>query len=252
MLTFAYKVTINELPIDDDKKFVERLSGTLEAEGHAHAKKQVQSLAFNRCRQLERERGDIYGYESVQVECQTAQVYRVPALTETTFLNRLKNQIRDVTRALDPTGKFGQSLEATSVKHEVEILWSELEVHNLLPEPRAMTPQDYMRCALRTLYPDLTEKDRLALCGLGLSGEVGEVVDHIKKFLYHCNGKPLDVERVKSELGDMLWYFFILLDTLGLTFEAVMLTNAIKLEERHPNGFNPHYASDSHASEVSQ
>lgn len=112
-----------------------------------------------------------------------------------------------------------------------------------------MTPQEYMQCALRTLYPDLTQSERLGLCGLGLSGEIGEVTDLLKKFLYHRNGKPLDVEKIRDELGDVLWYFAILLDTLGITFEEVMVTNAIKLEERHPNGFNPHYQSDSHASE---
>src|SRR5215469_5115357 len=115
-----------------------------------------------------------------------------------------------------------------------------------------MKPQEYMHCALRTLYPDLTTNERLGLCGLGLSGEIGEVTDLLKKFLYHRNGKPLDVEKVKSELGDVLWYFAVLLDTLGLTFEEVMRENAMKLDERHPNGFTPQYASDSHASEVSQ
>ena len=113
-----------------------------------------------------------------------------------------------------------------------------------------MTPLAYQQCALRTLYPDLTTDKRLGLCGLGLPGEVGEVVDLIKKFLYHRNGKPLDVEKLTRELGDMLWYFAVLLDTIGLTFEDVMMANVAKLEARHGNGFNPHYASDSHASEV--
>ena len=115
-----------------------------------------------------------------------------------------------------------------------------------------LTPGEYQRCALRTLYPDLTTNERLGLCGLGLSGEIGEVTDLLKKFLYHRNGLPLAVDQIKDELGDMLWYFFILLDTLGISFEEVMMANAQKLEERHPNGFNPHYSSDSHASEVSQ
>jgi NTP pyrophosphatase (non-canonical NTP hydrolase) len=89
----------------------------------------------------------------------------------------------------------------------------------------------------------------LGLCSLGLSGEIGEVTDLLKKYLYHRNGKPLDTEKLKDELGDVLWYFFILLDTLGLSFEEVMIANAAKLEERHQSGFNPQYASDSHASE---
>ncbi len=93
-----------------------------------------------------------------------------------------------------------------------------------------MKPQEYQKCALRTLYPDLTMKDRLGLCGLGLPGEIGEVVDHIKKYLYHRNGKPLDIHKLKDELGDVLWYSFVLLDTVGLTFEQV--TNVTELEQR--------------------
>lgn len=92
-----------------------------------------------------------------------------------------------------------------------------------------MTPLDYQKAALRTLYPDLTTNERLGLCGLGLVGEIGEVMDLLKKFLYHRNGKPLDVDKLKDELGDVLWYFFILLDTVGLTFEQVMETT--KLEQ---------------------
>jgi NTP pyrophosphatase (non-canonical NTP hydrolase) len=112
-----------------------------------------------------------------------------------------------------------------------------------------MTPQEYQQCALRTVYPDLSTNERLGLCGLGLSGEVGEVTDLIKKFLYHRNGKPLDRDRLKDELGDALWYLFVLLDTVGLTFEDVIAANVVKLEGRHKNGFTPQYASDSHDSE---
>jgi NTP pyrophosphatase (non-canonical NTP hydrolase) len=123
-------------------------------------------------------------------------------------------------------------------------------VGDLFLDGPMMTPGEYQQCALRTIYPDLDTNSRLGLCGLGLPGEIGEVVDLIKKFLYHRNGKGLPVDKLKDELGDVLWYYFILLDTLGLTFETVLLTNARKLEERHPRGFNPHYTSDSHASEV--
>jgi NTP pyrophosphatase (non-canonical NTP hydrolase) len=175
------------------------------------------------------------------------------AYARATFLNTLKHQVRDITKALDAIGhvRFEPSLEATAVKREVTVLLSELERCDLLPDV-LMIPDIYQRHALRTLYPDLTTNERLGLCGLGLSGEVGEVTDLLKKFLYHRNGKPLDSEKLKDELGDVLWNFFILLDTLDLTFEEVMMTNARKLETRHPNGFNPHYASDSHASEKEQ
>ena len=112
-----------------------------------------------------------------------------------------------------------------------------------------MTPKEYQHEALRTLYSDLTYQERLSLCGLGLSGETGEIADILKKFLHHRNGKPLDVEKMRSEMGDVLWYFAILLDTLGLTFEDVMKANVDKLRQRHPEGFRPRYGSDSGASE---
>lgn len=38
----------------------------------------------------------------------------------------------------------------------------------------------------------------------GLSGEAGEVVELVKKHLYH--GKPLDPGKFHLELGDVLWY----------------------------------------------
>src|SRR5215472_13479886 len=115
-----------------------------------------------------------------------------------------------------------------------------------------MKPEDYQKAALRTLYPDLTTNERLGLCGLGLSGEVGEVADLLKKHLYHRNGKPLDVNRLKDELGDVLWYFVVLLDTVDLSLEEVMAANTQKNERRHPHGFQPQYASDSHDSEGEQ
>lgn len=39
---------------------------------------------------------------------------------------------------------------------------------------------------------------------LGLFGEVGEVVELVKKHVYH--GHELDAERMREELGDVCWY----------------------------------------------
>ena len=89
MLTFTYTVTINMLPIDDDKKPIETLTGITQAESHAQAKKQVQSLAFDRCRQLERERGGIYGYENVQVAV-VQDVATTPPLMYADFMQAYK------------------------------------------------------------------------------------------------------------------------------------------------------------------
>ena len=112
-----------------------------------------------------------------------------------------------------------------------------------------MNTNEYQKQALRTVYPDLSYEERLTLGALGLSGEAGETVDTLKKFLFHRNGKPLDIEKIRDESGDVLWYLNLLFATLGLTWEEVMEANIAKLEARHVNGFTPRYKSDSGASE---
>lgn len=82
MLKFTYTVKINALPAYGDKKHVETMSGDLEADAHPQAKTQVQSRAFARCKQLERERGDIFGYENVQVELAKADAESTPMSIE--------------------------------------------------------------------------------------------------------------------------------------------------------------------------
>ncbi len=86
----------------------------------------------------------------------------------------------------------------------------------------------------------------LALYSQGLMAEAGEVGDEIKKVLWH--GKPLDVQVILSECGDVLWYMDRLLTWLGgdpttsepveYTFADVMAINMAKLDERYPVDFD--------------
>ena len=41
---------------------------------------------------------------------------------------------------------------------------------------------------------------------MGLVGEAGEVVDVIKKYLFQGFEHAKAIERIKSEIGDVLWY----------------------------------------------
>lgn len=77
---------------------------------------------------------------------------------------------------------------------------------------------------------------QLVSYGLGVTGEAGEVADLIKKHVGH--GHPLDVEKLKLELGDVLWYVAGLATVLGLTLEDVAAANIAKLTRRYPNGFS--------------
>lgn len=70
---------------------------------------------------------------------------------------------------------------------------------------------------------------------LGISGESGELVDGFKKSLIY--GKAIDVENLKEEAGDILWYMALLLRTLNTTFEEVMAANITKLQRRYPEKY---------------
>lgn len=69
---------------------------------------------------------------------------------------------------------------------------------------------------------------------LGLSNEVGEVLGKIKKIFRDKDGnfEPADIEALKGELGDVLWYFTQICTDLGLTLEEVAEANIEKLFSR--------------------
>lgn len=100
-----------------------------------------------------------------------------------------------------------------------------------------MDVEAYRRDVIRTLRTNLASRDRLLIGALGLSGETGEVVDSLKKMLFHDH--PIDKQVICDELGDVLWYVVLLCDTLGLTLEEVMTFNVEKRAKRYPNGFSP-------------
>lgn len=81
-----------------------------------------------------------------------------------------------------------------------------------------------------SLDPD-TFRERLMLAGMGLGGEAGEVCDHAKKVAFH--GSQMDRRALVKELGDVLWYFALMLDTNDITFDEVMEANVYKLCDRY-------------------
>lgn len=68
----------------------------------------------------------------------------------------------------------------------------------------------------------------------GIGGEAGEVEDAIKKHVIYQ--KPLDVDNVKEELGDLLFYMSNLMQSVGLSFEEVLQHNVDKLSVRYSSG----------------
>lgn len=71
---------------------------------------------------------------------------------------------------------------------------------------------------------------------IGLSGEVGEFNDLIKKWVFH--EKELDVEHAKKEMGDVLWYVAMMCEAFGWSMDEIMQMNVDKLKARYPEGFD--------------
>lgn len=83
---------------------------------------------------------------------------------------------------------------------------------------------------------------------LGLTGEAGEVADLVKKGIFHEKG--IDIEHLKRECGDVLWYLAMICDSVGITLNEVMQTNVDKLLARYPNGFDTYLANNRRKGDV--
>jgi NTP pyrophosphatase (non-canonical NTP hydrolase) len=67
---------------------------------------------------------------------------------------------------------------------------------------------------------------------MGVSGETGELLDAIKKSVIYK--KPLDVQHVIEELGDIEFYLEALRQTLSISREQTLEQNISKLQKRYP------------------
>lgn len=116
-----------------------------------------------------------------------------------------------------------------------------------------MTGSEYQKLAMRTndgkntrrLFESIRDDDFdiggiLDGC-LGLSGESGELVDMIKKWIFHS--KPLDEDHAKKELGDVMWYVAMICHSFGWSLDEIMRMNIDKLIARYPDGFDTNKAN---------
>jgi NTP pyrophosphatase (non-canonical NTP hydrolase) len=73
---------------------------------------------------------------------------------------------------------------------------------------------------------------------MGLCDKAGEVAGKVKKIFRDKGGQVSaeDIEAVKYELGDVLWYLSQLASAIGCTLEEVAWANAQKLESRAARG----------------
>ena len=122
---------------------------------------------------------------------------------------------------------------------EVEICITALAIHKPETLDDLLSEFDKMTLALAKDGADIKreltpEQANLWHMATGISGEAGEVEDAIKKHVVYQ--KPLDVENVKEELGDLLFYMSNLMQSVGLSFKDVLQHNIDKLSVRYASG----------------
>lgn len=108
-----------------------------------------------------------------------------------------------------------------------------------------MNGNEYQKLAMRTNDGKATLRVVIAIADrgnkdlggilnacLGLSGEVGELNDLIKKSIFH--EKEFDEGHAKKELSDCLWYVAMMCESFGWSMDDIMQINIDKLKARYP------------------
>lgn len=101
-----------------------------------------------------------------------------------------------------------------------------------------MTFNEYQKKALETA---IFNKDPLmdkTIWAMGISGEAGEILEKWKKIVAYKDGKITDedIEGLKKELGDVLWYVALLAHSLNIELDDVVKLNVEKLASRKARG----------------
>lgn len=97
-----------------------------------------------------------------------------------------------------------------------------------------MTLNEYQNLAARTINTKGSTLDIIGHALHGLAAEVGEVHSLYQK---EYQGHPLDLNELKKEAGDCMWFVAELCTAYGWALEEVAQANIAKLLHRYPNGF---------------
>ena len=89
---------------------------------------------------------------------------------------------------------------------------------------------------------------RLLTGAVGICAEGGEFMEIVKKMIFQ--GKPFNednIEHMKIELGDVMWYVAQVCMALDVTIDEILAMNVEKLKKRYPGGEFNVYQSENRA-----
>ena len=132
------------------------------------------------------------------------------------------------------TLRFERDTEATPTMAVYrEVILDELDTSQCLAERSLHSEMVEALCKSGELIcQELTAQDAHNLhMVVGISGEAGELLDAIKKAVIYR--KPIDMENVIEELGDLEFYMEGLRQSFGITRSQTLSQNIAKLSKRY-------------------
>lgn len=82
---------------------------------------------------------------------------------------------------------------------------------------------------VETMWVSSDKSSSLAIAALGLAGETGEALEHIKKLL---RDNKWDETAFKKEMGDVIYYWCKILNHFDIDPREVLAANVNKIEDR--------------------
>lgn len=108
-----------------------------------------------------------------------------------------------------------------------------------------LTPKEYQKKCKRTNKVFNPPEMEILTWGLGIAGEAGDVAGCIKKIYAHKNNQ---IQGVRENLGDTMWYIAMICNYYGWNLEDIMQENIDKLKKRYPGqGFTYEDAQRDHS-----
>lgn len=97
-----------------------------------------------------------------------------------------------------------------------------------------MTGNEYQKLAARTINQSLTFEEQKIHALHGMVGEIGEIHSIYQKMY---QGHAFEVDHVKKEFGDLLWFIAEYCTAKGWSLDDIMQKNIDKLKARYLEGF---------------